>query len=535
MNPTHRTAIITTIGLLLAMGLTRAVDVTGEHEAPNTDFGKDASYKLVGDTKFGWRTAAVAGDIDLNGHAFVMETGGGNHTVFSGAISGPGSFEWEGGGVPQVSPSVLDGDKPNIFKGVFTLTRGVLDLDKPAGVDAIPGDLVIGTKDSAMVRLAKSNQVNDAAKVTLGGPGICGIELQGNSEAIASLTLAAHAVIDMGSQPSSLSIGDCSGCQWDLTKTLTVFGYKPGKDSLTFGKDGKGLRKEQLARIGFDKPAGLPAGLYAAMITADGHLLPDLLVNASNPPFDVSPKAVKDRALLYEVPGLANLTSNGSPLKNGLTIDFFGDSITWQNTFIDALDKALKTGEGTAGQTIKLINRGINGGGVLSVRDGTDKAAYPGDSAQKPFAELLATDQAKLVVVFIGINDVWWRNTAPDVFEQALSDLIAAAKANKTVAVLATMTVHGELPDGKNADDPKIEIYSEITRKVARATGTTLVDLRKAYLAYLQNHNAQLRVDGTLYFKPSGVLTYDGVHPTATGTELLANLIGDGILRALAK
>ena len=103
------------------------------------------------------------------------------------------------------------------------------------------------------------------------------------------------------------------------------------------------------------------------------------------------------------------------------------------------------------------------------------------------------------------------------------------------MAVLATMTVHGELPDGNNPDDPKIEIYSELTRKVAQATGTTLVDLRKAYLAYLRNHNAQLRVDGSLYFKPSGVLTYDGVHPTASGTELLANLIADGIFRALAK
>ena len=61
------------------------------------------------------------------------------------------------------------------------------------------------------------------------------------------------------------------------------------------------------------------------------------------------------------------------------------------------------------------------------------------------------------------------------------------------------------------------------------------VDLRKAYIAYLQNNNAQLRVDGTLFFKPAGVLTYDGVHPSASGTELLANLIGDGILRALSK
>lgn len=64
-------------------------------------------------------------------------------------------------------------------------------------------------------------------------------------------------------------------------------------------------------------------------------------------------------------------------------------------------------------------------------------------------------------------------------------------------------------------------------------TPCSLVDLRKAYVAYLQNHNAQLRVDGTLYFMPSGVLTYDGVHPSSKGVALLANLISDGVFRAL--
>ncbi len=109
------------------------------------------------------------------------------------------------------------------------------------------------------------------------------------------------------------------------------------------------------------------------------------------------------------------------------------------------------------------------------------------------------------------------------------------AKANKTTLVLTTVTVQGELPDGKNGNDPKIEIFSEIARKVAKDTGTTLVDLRKAYIAYLQNHNAKLRIDGSLYIKPNGILTYDGVHPSATGNTLLANLIGDGIFRALDK
>ncbi len=531
-NPTRQTVILTTLGLLAAAGIASGVDVTGVCEAPNTKFGQNVSYKLTGDTTFGWLTGAVAGDMDLNGHAFVMETGGGNRTVFSGAISGTGTFEWRGGGVPQAGPSVLGGEKPNTFKGVFTLAHGLLELDKPAGVDAIAGDLSLGTMGTAIVKLNKSNQINDASHVTLSGPGINGIDLNGHEETIASLVVSSQAVIQMGGEPATLTVGDCSACKWDLTKTVTVNGFKSGKDQLVFGKNDKGLSKEQLSRVGFDNPDGQ---LYSAKITSNGQVVPATRVSAINPPFDVSPEAKASRAKIYELSGLASLTGKGSPLKDAQTIVFFGDSITWQNTYIDTIDKAIKAGEGTKGKAIKLVNRGINGGGVVALRDGADGSGYPGNTAQKPFAEVIATEKANMAVVFIGINDVWWRKTTPEDFEKGLRDLAAAAKSNKTALVMATMTVHGELPDGKNGDDPKIEAYSEITRKVAKDTGSTLVDLRKAYVAYLQNQNAQLRVDGTLYFKPAGVLTYDGVHPSAAGTELLAKLIGDGIFRSLSK
>jgi len=59
------------------------------------------------------------------------------------------------------------------------------------------------------------------------------------------------------------------------------------------------------------------------------------------------------------------------------------------------------------------------------------------------------------------------------------------------------------------------------------------VDLRKVHMAYLQNHNAELRVDGTLGMVSTGVLTYDGVHPNARGVALLADHIAQGIHKAL--
>jgi lysophospholipase L1-like esterase len=190
-------------------------------------------------------------------------------------------------------------------------------------------------------------------------------------------------------------------------------------------------------------------------------------------------------------------------LKDGTAISFFGDSITWQNVYISKIGTALKKGEGTQGMEIKLVNRGINGGGVLSIRDGSKKAAFVStkqrNGPQAPFAEIIKADQSSVAVVYIGINDVWWRKTSPEDFEKALRDLVDTARVNKTVPVLATLSVWRELPDGKNPGDPKCDQYAEITRKVAKSTNTTLVDLRAAFIAYLRNHNVELRVDGTWY------------------------------------
>jgi hypothetical protein len=198
----------------------------------------------------------------------------------------------------------------------------------------------------------------------------------------------------MGDKPAALVVGNCNAQSWDLTKTMTIRDFKPGKDKLSFGKDDRGLSKAQLARIGFASPEGMPDALYTARMGTDGQLAPDAIVKADNPPFDVSPQAKAERAKLYDVLGLAKLAGKGSPLAEGMTIDFFGDSITWQNGIIDAIDEAIRTGEGTREKSIKLVNRGINGGGVLQVRDGAKEGAFPESSVQHAFAEVIAADKA---------------------------------------------------------------------------------------------------------------------------------------------
>ena len=38
---------------------------------------------------------------------------------------------------------------------------------------------------------------------------------------------------------------------------------------------------------------------------------------------------------------------------------------------------------------------------------------------------------------------------------------------------------------------------------------------------------------GTIVFERVGLLTYDGIHPTAAGNELIAELVCEGLFRAL--
>lgn len=533
--------LFTAAALLFLSCAAYGEDIAGQVENPNLRFGAGANYRLVGDASFGWKLGQLTGNLDLNGHNFTMETGGGNRTVLSGEISGTGNFTWNGGGsiAWQTTPSFLTGDRPNTFSGTLTILRGTLAFAKPAGISAFAGRRLVlgGGSNQAIVRLDAPEQINDSCGVLITGIHEGRIWTQGHSETVGTLELQAFGYIDLGQGTSHLSFADSSKSDWDVSKTLTIQNWTADKDTVRFGETASGLSPAQLATIGFINPSERPTGLYSAKLLADGRIVPDRNVEAVDPPFDVSERANGERADLYEVRGRAMLSGRHTPLEQDMRIAFFGDSITWQNVFIGEIQKALATGEGTRKLNVTLLNHGINGGGVLSIRDGSEKAAYVDeknrDGKQAPFAEMIGRDEADVAVVFIGINDVWWRKTSPEVFERALRDLVSASEANKTKLLLSTLSVYQEKPDGSNPLDAKCDQYAEITRKVAVSTGTVLVDLRRVFLAYLQNNNAELRVDGSLRFVSTGVLTYDGVHPNATGNALLADHISQGIHDAL--
>ena len=457
---------------------------------------------------------------------------GGNSSSLTGVIAGQGNLVWSGG-----HGTVIGGTKPNTLSGSYAVGGGNIILAKPAGVNAVAGPLTLNA--SAKLRWDADEQIADNLPLKFGGD-LCVVDLNGHRETLGTLDLQAHAVIECGKGANTLIAADTHAIPWNTDKELIVSAWKGstqggGTDRIVVGNNAQSLTPKQLACIGFRNPAGKPAGLYTSAILNTGELVPAAAVKPVNPPYDLSENAVAERRKLYDVPGRANLSGKQTPLKMDMKIAFFGDSITWGGGYVGVIDHALKAGAGTKELSVQLINHGVHGGGALTLRDGEDSKSHVGGTKPVPFAENLAADKPDVAVIFIGINDIWWRKTSPADFEKALGDMVATAKANHTAPVLATLSVWGDDPTAANPNNAKCDENAAITRKVAAATGTTLVDLRQACFAYLQNHNVELRINGSIRFYPTGIMTGDGVHANSQGGDLLADLICQGIFQALKK
>ncbi len=483
-----------------------------------------------------WSCIAVngphEGTITVNSGATWTLDDGGSGIPLRGVIAGEGNWHIVGGG------SVLAGTRPNTLSGTVTI-RGTTTLAKTDGVNALASAIVL--EPNGKIRWSAHEQIVDQVPLKIAGD-LSVLDLQGHRETLGTVDLQGQATIECGEGADVLRVADSHSMTWDATKELIVNRWKgklsgAGEDQIVCGKGSDALTTRQLACIGFRNPAGHPAGLYTAAILKTGELVPAAAVQPVNPPYDLTAAAKAARQKSYDVPGRANLSGKNTPLKKDMKIAFFGDSLTWQNGYIGAMDAAFKAGEGTKDLGVKLINHGVNGGGVLTLRDGDDtpaaRTSHAGGTMPKPFAEYLAEDKPEVAVIFIGINDIWWRKTSAADFENALSDMVASARANNTIPVLATLAVWGDDPSVGNVNNARCDEYAGITRKVATATGATLVDLRKACVAYLQNYNCELRLNGSLRFASAGILTGDGVHANDIGCALIADKIAQGIIDAL--
>ena len=210
------------------------------------------------------------------------------------------------------------------------------------------------------------------------------------------------------------------------------------------------------------------------------------------------------------------LHAKQSPLKKNDRIVFLGDSITaagprpggYITLSAEAVAKAYPD------LNIELIGAGIGGHKVANCQQRLDK-----DVLQK---------KPTIVFIYIGINDVWhWthprvvargkKGTTPEAFESGLRDMIKKINGVGARVILCTPTVIGEKHDGTNPDDQRLDEYSNISRKVAKETGSQLLDFRKGFITYLKEHNSKNASEG--------ILTSDSVHMNPAGNQLLSKLV----------
>ena len=198
-------------------------------------------------------------------------------------------------------------------------------------------------------------------------------------------------------------------------------------------------------------------------------------------------------------------------LAKGERIVFLGDSITAggvrPNGYVTVIKNTLNEKHKDLG--IEVIGAGISGNKVPNLQARLEKDVL----AKKP----------TLVVIYIGINDVWHgekdpaRGTPKDKFEAGLKEIIGKIQKAGGKVVLCTPTVIGEKKGGANKLDAKLDEYADVSRKVATETGSRLCDLRKAFVDHLTANNAANA--------EKGVLTTDRVHLNDAGNKLVAATI----------
>ena len=170
----------------------------------------------------GFTNYILTGPVTLNATSDVGGYGtlGFSNTLrLEGPISGAGGLT-KGG----LNDTYLQGTDANSYAGVTTLKEGVLHLAKTAGVNAVPGNLVVGDSlvngtihHGDIVRLEASDQIADTGIITVNGAasGQSGkFELNGFDETVAGINSTHNfSVIQilesaLGSQSSTLTVNN---------------------------------------------------------------------------------------------------------------------------------------------------------------------------------------------------------------------------------------------------------------------------------------------------------------------------------------
>jgi lysophospholipase L1-like esterase len=216
---------------------------------------------------------------------------------------------------------------------------------------------------------------------------------------------------------------------------------------------------------------------------------------------------------IFTLLSLVSCSSRYFALRNNDRIVFFGDSITQMGVKPNGYIALIKDSLSRELPSIEIIGAGIGGNKVPDLQARID-------------SDVIAKNPT-IVVIYIGINDVWHFitpgrvGTPKDKYEAGLEEIIGKIQKTGARVILCTPTVIGEKKNGKNQLDAQLDEYSGISRRVAQKTKIELCDLRNAFVSYLKMHNP--------HNAEKGILTVDKAHLSDKGNRLVA----EELLKAL--
>jgi len=341
---------------------------------------------------------AFSGNITLNATNATFAIATNSQLTLSGALTGSG-------GLIKIGPGTLKlaGTNANTYAAATLVNEGLLFLNKTAGTNAIPGDLIIGDGlggvNADFVELLSNNQIPNSATVTINSSGR--LDLNGLDETIGPLTMDGGTASGTG---GTLTLNGDVTC---VASGVAGFSTITGKLSL----GGANRTFTILTNLG-------GSGMNIAAVISDGSGPGGLTKAGAGPLFLTAgntysgPTIVAGGTLTLTVAGGLGAIGGGTVVSNGVTLQVAGgitvdeSNVTLFGTLQNLSQSNSLTGTVTLassnatvlvfGADVLTLSGELTGTGGL-VKDGFGLLQFSG-SASNSFSGTTAVNEGTLLL-----------------------------------------------------------------------------------------------------------------------------------------
>jgi lysophospholipase L1-like esterase len=207
----------------------------------------------------------------------------------------------------------------------------------------------------------------------------------------------------------------------------------------------------------------------------------------------------------------ADLRAQELLIKDGQTIAFMGDSITWD-------------GARTPSGYVCLVISGLEMSGVKVIPIPVGVIGHKSDDMLARLERDVLSRSPDWMLLSCGVNDVWYSHNVKEVpierYKDNIAKMVDLCQAKGVKVLILTSTMIGE--DQVNPMNQKLIAYNDVLRNLAREKNCPLADLNADMQAELKRMGSDLSKPGTL-------LTRDGIHVILEGNLMMAT----GILKTM--